>query len=73
MDQVRLPLFYFVFVFCLKLNCNWYFVLGAGAAAAGLLAITPGSSHMVRQVFGQVSYENVFLYRIISNIIVVPS
>jgi hypothetical protein len=28
---------------------------GAGAAAAGLLAITPGSSHMVRQVFGQVS------------------
>ncbi|EFX72170.1 hypothetical protein DAPPUDRAFT_308571 [Daphnia pulex] len=26
---------------------------GAGAAAAGLLAITPGSSHMVRQVFGQ--------------------
>jgi hypothetical protein len=30
-------------------------LLGAGAAAAGLLAITPGSSHMVRQVFGQVS------------------
>jgi hypothetical protein len=29
--------------------------IGAGAAAAGLLAITPGSSHMVRQVFGQVS------------------
>jgi hypothetical protein len=27
---------------------------GAGAAAAGLLAIAPSSRHMVRQVFGQV-------------------
>ena len=28
---------------------------GAGAAAAGLLAVAPKSRHMVRQVFGQVS------------------
>ena len=27
---------------------------GAGAAAAGLLAVAPSSRHMVRQVFGQV-------------------
>ena len=39
----------FVTFFCMCI------FLGAGAAAAGLLAITPGSSHMVRQVFGQVS------------------
>lgn len=32
-----------------------FLIKGAGAAAAGLLAITPGSRHMVRQVFGQVS------------------
>jgi uncharacterized membrane protein len=36
--------------------------IGAGAAAAGLLAITPGSSHMVRQVFGQVS-DHIILLR----------
>lgn len=45
-------------------SCAWMidlidsFVLGAGAAAAGLLAITPGSRHMVRQVFGQVIPEH---------------
>jgi carboxylesterase type B len=35
---------------------------GAGAAAAGLLAVAPKSRHMVRQVFGQVSLRmrNVF-------------
>lgn len=29
-------------------------LLGAGAAAAGLLAVAPKTRHMVRQIFGQV-------------------
>ena len=37
---------------------------GAGAAAAGLLAVAPSSRHMVKQIFGQV-FSTILIYKIV--------